>query len=432
MSVVRVIASNNSGANLSYILDDKVHSDKLVHHRVLASTGQNVGLDYNNRYNSRYLAMQYQAVRELAEKQSKAVQCQHLIFSFSKSEFNPKDETEAKSDGSLALQIVNDFMKNRFGKTAQYVAVAQDDAEGGNLHVHVSVNSVCLDGRSLNTNLVSVKDRKKVATPSIRTAFDNYMSDVFEDLTGRKFVPVKPKDNGVLHSANVAKAEYNWKDELIEKIKAAIDLCRSVEDLKNQLKSDGVTVKEHSRTCGRDANGKKLKRKGWTYYFVDSHGKHQRVRDFMYGKNGKKTGLGLNYTPDAFKEHYEELKKQQQQKEDALTSSLDAEADDLMASLNASVEQTEAEISKEKKGVELTQQPQQLQQDEQQAYNRKRQTRERQETQEDTQQQIKKVGKRGHHMDAKSLSRISRSDGSRHMPLQQSSSEKEEGDDLAR
>lgn len=425
MSIVRTISSNNSGANLAYILDEKVHSDKLVHHRVLATAGQNVDLDFNHRYNPRYLALQYQAVREMAGKQSKTVQCHHLIFSFSKAEFNPANEGQANYDGQQAVKIVNDFMKTRFGKDAQYIAVAQDDANGGNLHVHVSVNSVLVNGKTLNTNLVSTKERSKVAIQTIRQAFDNHMSNVFEQMTGRKFAPVKA--SGVNKSVNTAKTKYSWKIDLINKIKSVIDLCSSFNEFKSSLSTAGVSVKEHKRGCGRDENGKKLYRQGWTYSFIDKNGKHQKVRDFAYTKGGKMTGLGTDFTPDAIKEHYAQLKQQQQREEDDLMSNLNDESDNLLASLDASIAETEDQL-KGQKGAELTQQHQ----EEQQTYNRKRQTRERQETKEESPQpKFRKLHKQGVRMNTKTLSSIGNSNASRvKVEEQQEDTEKDKSADL--
>lgn len=425
MSIVRVISSNNSAANLSYILDEKVHNDKLVSHRVLATAGQNVDLDFNNRYNPRYLALQYQALREMTGKQDKSVQCQHLIFSFSKEEFNPTTEEQANLAGQQAVKIVNEFMKARFGKNAQYVAVAQDDADGGNVHVHVSVNSVLMDGRTLNTNLVSTKARSKVAIPTIREAFDKHMSNVFEPMTGRKFVPVKP--SGINKSVNTAKSKYSWKLDLINKIKTVIDLCNSFSEFKSSLNSNGITIKERRRSCGRDENGKKLYRQGWTYSFIDKNGKHQKARDFAYSKNGKMTGLGTNFIPDAIKEHYEQLEQQQQREENDLMNDLNVESDNLLASLDVSIAETENQL-KEQKGTDLTQ----SQQEEQQTYNRKRQTRERQETKEESPQpKIKKLHQYGVKMDTKTLSSIGKSDASRiNVEEQQEDTEKDKSADL--
>ena len=50
------------------------------------------------------------------------------------------------------------------------------------------INSVQVNGKVIDTNLYSVN--------TLRKSFDNYMTENFEKITGKKFVPVIPdKDN---------------------------------------------------------------------------------------------------------------------------------------------------------------------------------------------------------------------------------------------
>lgn len=219
MSIVKVISSTNAGANLNYLINEKAHNTELTSHRSLKLNGQNVYRDYANKFNSRYLADQYWAVRQRAKSPNKKVQVHHLIFSFSQQEFNPTKQTLLKQ-AQQALKLVNDFLHQLLPSTAQYLEAVQCDSKGKNLHVHVSCNSILTNGKVLDTNLISVnsrtviKNKKQVHYLGIRDQFDNYMTKHFEKLTGREFHPVT-KDNTNLVNSKAVKIDerggYIWK-----------------------------------------------------------------------------------------------------------------------------------------------------------------------------------------------------------------------------
>lgn len=322
MSIVKVISSTNAGANLNYLINEKTHNTELTSHRSLKLNGQNVYRDYANKFNSRYLADQYWAVRQRAKSPNKKVQVHHLIFSFSQQEFNPTKQTLLKQ-AQQALKLVNDFLHQLLPSTAQYLEAVQCDSKGKNLHVHVSCNSILTNGKVLDTNLISVnsrtviKNKKQVHYLGIRDQFDNYMTKHFEKLTGREFHPVT-KDNTNLVNSKAVKIDerggYIWKEDLKERILDAFNNTDNFEDFEAVLEADnGVKVKHRRASIGKDEHGKKIYRDAVTYTFTDINSTPHSARDFAYTKNGGKRGLGLSFTPQAIQHEFEQRQEKDQQ-----------------------------------------------------------------------------------------------------------------------
>lgn len=307
MSIVKVIRSSNAGATLNYLIDEKAHNTSLTNHRSLGFAGNNVEGDYAGKVNARYLAFQYQVMREYAKNPKKKVQAHHLIFSFSQDEFKPEQNTLTKQSRQ-ALGLVDSFLKSYLPNKAQYLEAVQCDSEGRNLHVHVVVNSVQLSGKVVNTNLYNVN--------TLRKSFDNHMTENFEKTTGKKFVPVVPNKDNLVNSKAVQidkRGGYVWKEDLKDRIIDAFNNVDNLEDFGTVL-SDvyGVSVKYRRSSKGVDEKGKKLYRNAITYSFVDQDGKERKSRDYGFTKTGKETGLGVMFTPDSLEKAFEQRLEQEE------------------------------------------------------------------------------------------------------------------------
>lgn len=320
MSIVKVISSTNAGANLNYLINEKAHNTELTNHRSLKFSGQNVYGDYTNKVNARYLADQYWVVRQRAKNSKKKVQVHHLIFSFSQQEFNPTKQNLLQQ-ARQALKLVNDFLHRLLPSTAQYLEAVQCDSKGKNLHVHVSCNSVLTNGKVLDTNLISVnsrtviKNKKQVEYLGIRNQFDNYMTKHFEKLTGREFQPVKENTVNIVNSKAVKIDErggYIWKEDLKQRILDAFYNTDNFDDFEAVLEdNNGVKIKHHRASVGKDEHGKKVYRDAITYSFIGDDGASHLARDFGYTKSGAQRGLGLSFTPDSLSNAFKQREKQQ-------------------------------------------------------------------------------------------------------------------------
>lgn len=322
MSIVKVVSSTNAGANLNYLINEKAHNTELTSHRSLLFNGQNVYGDYANKVNARYLADQYWAVRQRAKNPKKKVQVHHLIFSFSQQEFNPTKQNLLQQ-ARQALKLVNDFLHNLLPSTAQYLEAVQCDSKGKNLHVHISCNSVLTNGKVLDTNLISVnsrtitKNKNQIHHPGIRKRFDEFMTEHFEELTGREFHPVEPDKANLVNAKTVKVDErggYVWKEDLKDRILDAFNNTDNFDDFEAVLEANnGVKIKHRRASIGKDRNGKKIYRDAITYTFLDENSGSHSVRDFAYTKNGAMRGLGLSFTPQAIQYEFERRQQQTQQ-----------------------------------------------------------------------------------------------------------------------
>lgn len=311
--------------NLRYLLDGPAHNKSLTDKRYLAVTGNHVDTDYNGNYNSLYLAKQFEVVRERAKNQHKVVQGQHVIFSFSKQDFDPRKST-VDQQGQQALELVSGCLSDRLPKDSQWIAIAQADNDGQEIHVHATINSVNVSGKVLNTNLVSMTGKG-----NLRDYADNYFENNFEKVTGRTFTPVQRDLNRLSNSKTrqmVKDGRYSWRDDLQNKVTSAMNNSTSYDDFKHRLTDSGITVKErHTKTNTG-------KRDALTYGFVDRDGKHRRIRDFCY-KKGSASGLGTDFTPDnikqTIKQHNRDLGLFDDDDVDSMQASLASLADDALA-----------------------------------------------------------------------------------------------------
>lgn len=306
-------------------MEGEAHNKALTSERNLSINSQNVDRTYDGKIDPQYTASQYLAVQELAKNKHKKTQAYHLIFSFSDEEFPlPKSSEELNKQAQQAGFLISQFMKQHFPKNAQYVQEIQRDNDGKKLHAHVALNSVLMNGKVLDTRLLTWSDREKevpnknpqkkpekVKIKGLKSHIDKFMLDNFEGITGRKYAPITPRidqNDNLVNSkeAQISKRKTGWKEQLKALIYDAFSASDSLDTFKKSLKNNGVSVNEKRTATGeKDENGHKIYRKSYTYSFTDSDNKKRKIRDFSYGKNGKRQGLGLSFTPDKLQEEFE-------------------------------------------------------------------------------------------------------------------------------
>lgn len=327
-----MISSKSSFNLVHYILDGEAHNKRFTNDRNLYVNGHNIFTDYQNKFNSNYIASQFYAVRKVAGKIKKRTQVFHNIYSFSDEDFPPtKDKKELEKQAKQAYKLVDGFLKKQLPDDSQYLIGIQRDGDGGKLHAHVALNSVLINGKTLDTNDLSLLQKvtvKQINKQKVRTVskgvfekIQDYLSDTFQKVTGRSYQRIDRDKSNLVNSKaqQISKrGGYVWKDDLKDRI---IDVARNVDnldDFKAKLHDVyGVSVKEYQASTGKvDANGKKIKRLAYTYSFTDSNGRQHKSRDFRYTKKRGVGGLGTFARPQDLEQLVFLPKRQQEQQQE--------------------------------------------------------------------------------------------------------------------
>lgn len=332
MAIVKMISSKSSFNLVHYILDGEAHNKRFTNDRNLYVNGHNVFTDYQNKFNSNYLASQFYAVRKMAGKIKKRTQAFHNIYSFSDDDFPPtNDKKELLKQAKQAYKLVDGFLKKQLPEDSQYLIGIQRDGAGGKLHAHVALNSVLINGKTLDTNDLSLLQKvtvKQISKQKVRTVskgvfekIQDYLADNFQKVTGRSYQRIDRDKSNLVNSKaqQIAKrGGYVWKEDLKDRI---IDVAQNVDnldDFKAKLHDVyGVDIKEYQASTGEvDSNGKKIKRLAYTYSFTDSNGKKHKSRDFRYTKKRGVGGLGTFARPQDLEQLVFLPKRQQEQQQE--------------------------------------------------------------------------------------------------------------------
>ena len=327
-----MISSKSSFNLVHYILDGEAHNKRFTNDRNLYVNGHNIFTDYQNKFNSNYIASQFYAVRKVAGKIKKRTQAFHNIYSFSDDDFPPtKDPKKLQQQAKQAYKLVDGFLKKQLPKDSQYLIGIQRDGDGGKLHAHVALNSVLINGKTLDTNDLSLLQKvtvKQINKQKVRTVskgvfekIQDYLSDNFQKVTGRSYQRIDRDESNLVNSKaqQISKrGGYVWKEDLKDRI---IDVAQNVDnldDFKAKLHDVyGVSVKEYQASTGKvDTNGKKIKRLAYTYSFTDSNGKQHKSRDFRYTKKRGVGGLGTFARPQDLEQLVFLPKRQQEQQQE--------------------------------------------------------------------------------------------------------------------
>ena len=300
MSIVKTQACKSSYTRLSYILNGTPHNSDKVANRALVVSGQNVNLLHDKNGNisatqsGAYLERQFHQSLMKAHNPHRTYQCQSIIVSFSPDEFDTLDINKQASQANELAQL---YIK-RFFSDSQAISVVQCDGNGGKMHVHILVNSVNQQGKTIQTNRFSIFH--------LRKQFDKFMSQSFENVTGRPW-PGPSNQNQRLDSNNLT-TKSEWQKhvkQVIEKVKSEVT---TISDFLTKLSQYGITVTNRSKETA------------WTYHqqVKTATGiKEYKVRDY-YERRNKKTGeiksvrgLGKDFTKASITEYFESKNKKE-------------------------------------------------------------------------------------------------------------------------
>ncbi|WP_334330537.1 relaxase/mobilization nuclease domain-containing protein [Companilactobacillus sp. HBUAS59699] len=287
MTYVKSNSSTSAWSRLHYIFDEEAHDGS--RHRVLAVEGSHINLwrsasgqPYVDQ-SGYYLNSQFKNMRRRARNKNKRHQAQHLILSFSESEFPTTGSSDLVDKSHQINQLVKGFMDENFPGT-QWVSAVQCDGKGYKLHAHVLVNTVKVSGKCVQTNKFSVS--------KLRNEWNHYMNEHYLSVTGHLYLnPMK--QSKTTSNTNLS----GWQKELKEKLDWAKKVANSLEKYVDLLSTKNVTVKQRNK-------------KGAWSYVTEAGGKKRTVRDFYQRKN-KKTGevrstrgMGIEYTPLELKKYF--------------------------------------------------------------------------------------------------------------------------------
>ena len=349
MVVSKSYSRKNARALIKYLLDEKPHSTKLVQQRNLLVTGQNIyqlADPYHPneppQWDSNLVAGQFGASRSHAKNQHKKTQAFHIIASFSNDEFPPKGDQ--KQEAQQVATLVKGFLGQYFPDDVQDLIAIQRDGRGGKLHAHIAVNSLLTSGKCLRTNLVTQTERTyvdkqghKQHIPGFRKAFNSYLEQNFQRVTGREFHPVIPSTENRVHASEeqiLARGGYDWHQDLKNRIYGAFSdpKVHDLSGFKVACAKRGVTVTEKRRSTGqKDENGHKIYKIGYTYEFTGEdvyksgakkgQPKAHKMRDYRMGRDGQplRGSLGTAFTPENIEKeikNHEFIKKERVQRDE--------------------------------------------------------------------------------------------------------------------
>lgn len=166
------------------------------------------------------------------------------------------------------------------------------DGNGGKLHVHLLINAIKPNHKTISTNRFSVY--------RLRRDINKYMNDNFEQVTGRKWYDPFEQP----HSDKELPSKSMWQEQLKEIINSVKKEVTNINDFFQQLKAKNINVVER----GQHHN--------WTYH-MNVNGKDKRVRAFYQrkNKNGEVVstrGLGKDFTKSSIEQYFKQRQAQQQ------------------------------------------------------------------------------------------------------------------------
>ena len=333
MSITKCLSRKDSRALIKYLLDGKAHDQTVTDFRNLAVSGHNLmttkGIFNQQIVDQTYLwpfvANQFQATQQMSYAASKGrkknIEAYHMIFSFSNDEFPLKgDQTK---EAQQVVKLVGGYLNQRLPEDSQWILAVQRDGQGHKLHAHVALNSVQITGKTIQKQYVSwrdlmyQKDGQPVRQQGLASTFDDYLTKNFEKVTQRSYAPVKASRVNRVHGAEeqiIARGGYDWHLDLKNRITSAMK-DQSVHDLSTfeaACLSRGVTVIRKKRGIGKDGQGHKVYKVGYTYQFTGKDkyksGKNKgqprvhKMRDYRMSADGHtlaKGALGAAFTPEA-------------------------------------------------------------------------------------------------------------------------------------
>ncbi|MCC4482776.1 relaxase/mobilization nuclease domain-containing protein [Limosilactobacillus reuteri] len=302
MAVIKSTACRSSYGRLTYIFNQSAHNTSKTDHRVLACSGTNIKMLHDPSghlstiQSGVYLEKQFHQTLRRAYNPKRKYQTQSIIISFSDEEFDTKNLDQQVSQAS---RLVQGYVHQYFGDT-QNVSCVQCDGDGGRLHVHLLINTIKPNGKTVPTNRFSVY--------RMRNDWNKYSEQHFQQITGRQWKnSFEESDKKRRDSENIS-TRSTWEKQLKQTIDQVKQGVRNVADFLSRLSDKGIHVKERG------------KKKRWTYTQIvtgkNGKPKLKRVRAFYQRKDKQGNvlstrGLGKAYTKQGLEDYWQEEREKE-------------------------------------------------------------------------------------------------------------------------
>ena len=207
--------------------------------------------------------------------------------------------------------ITDPLIGDNYTSFTRYLVCVQCDGQGGRLHVHLLINAVKENGKTIPTNRFSVF--------KMRRDFNDYLQDNFEHVTSRTWS--NPFSNHLVRKdLSDLPTRSKWEEQLKSIINTVKQEVTNAKTFLSKLSEFGITVSERKQG------------KSWTYHqtLTTKNGdtKEMKARDF-YQRKDKKTGeilttrgLGSSYTKQSLEVFWQKqlLKQEEFESQSPLTS----------------------------------------------------------------------------------------------------------------
>ena len=222
MAYTRVTRTKNGRGALLYAIgtNGKGHNGKDQRNACIGCVNLLPGVDF---------ADQMQPYWDRASEQHKT-QVLRIVQSFSKKEFDPDSPADIDKANQLGQEYARLYYEGR-----QAVVCTQIDGKGGCVHNHIIVNDVHMD------TLMGC-DKEQYHHSTLKRWTDEITSKYTTLDTGEK---AKDKVSQT-ERAKREKGEYVWKDDLKDRIKAAMTEATSEQDYFDRLAAHGVAAAQKS------------------------------------------------------------------------------------------------------------------------------------------------------------------------------------------
>lgn len=262
MPYVKVGATKTVSAVMRYCEEEKLENRE-VGEPVKEREGLVVGgVDCNPE-----TAMQEFKASRICWDKDKGVQAHLVVQSFEGEEVAP----------DKANELGQEFAR-KYAPGHQAVVYTHTDADGGNTHNHIVINSVRLeDGMKFKAHDCLYKARE--------------LSDTIAKEHGLSIIEEHEKAQVRYHRAEQAlmkKGITPWKDEIRNSVDEAAKRCQSMDEFKTELAKDGIAVHEHgekakNRITYENADGKKVRstRLGAAYEWEGLNREFSKQREYI-------------------------------------------------------------------------------------------------------------------------------------------------------
>ncbi len=196
----------------------------------------------------------------------KSIQTYNILLSFSRNEISPDEQDAFEHAADIAEHVIK-----RMYPGHQYTLVVQADGAGGMLHVHGTVNALCMQ------SLKACRGRQ-TSYRTLREEIEKELENGGIDIDRGSYHTKKELKKAYRVRAEKAATGHSWTDEITEKISKALRNTERFSELENNLSKEGVGVL-------------KKQKKNWTFILLQSE------EPSFAGRKAKGDTLSTDFVP---------------------------------------------------------------------------------------------------------------------------------------